>query len=67
MMNWNAQQHSYEELRALVIDELLARTSGSFDELQEKVGQAILKRNNQMCLQPTLRLTFLSLAQWVSR
>ena len=47
MTNWNARQHSYEELRALVIDELLARTSRSFDELQEKVSQPILKRSNQ--------------------
>lgn len=47
MTNWNAKQHSYEELRALVIDELLARTCRSFDDLQEKVSQAILKRNNQ--------------------
>ena len=47
MTNWNAKQHSYEELRALVIDELLARTCRSFDDLQEKVSQAILKRSNQ--------------------
>jgi hypothetical protein len=47
MTNWNATQHSYEELRTLVIDELLARTCQNFDELQEKVSQAILKRNSQ--------------------
>jgi hypothetical protein len=47
MTNWNARQHTYEELRTLVIDELLARTCRKFDELQEKVGQAILKQNNQ--------------------
>ena len=47
MSSWNARQHGYEELRALVIDELLASTCASFDELQERVGQAILKRNNQ--------------------
>jgi len=47
MTNWNAKQHSYEELRTLVIDELLAHTCRSFDELQEKVSQAILKRDNQ--------------------
>jgi hypothetical protein len=34
--NWNASQHSYEEFRTLVIDELLARTCRNFDELQEK-------------------------------
>ncbi len=47
MTNWNAKQHSYEELRTLVIDELLAHTCQNFDELQERVGQGILKRYNQ--------------------
>jgi hypothetical protein len=47
MTSWDAKQHSYEELRMLVVDELLGRTCRSFDDLQEKVGQAILKRNNQ--------------------
>ena len=47
MTNWNARQHNYEELRTLVIDELLARSCRSFDELQEKVSQAIMKRSNQ--------------------
>jgi hypothetical protein len=47
MTNWNARQHSYEELRALVIDELLTPTCRNFDELQEKVSQAILKQNNE--------------------
>ncbi len=47
MTNWNAKQHGYEELRSLVIDELLARTCSSFEELQEKVSQAILKQDNQ--------------------
>jgi hypothetical protein len=52
MTNWNATQHGYEELRALVIDEVLARTCGTFDELQEKVGQGILRRNNRWPLLP---------------
>ena len=47
MTNWNARQHSYEELRMFIIDELLAGTCRSFDELQERVSQAILKRNGQ--------------------
>ena len=47
MTNWSAKQHSYEELRALVIDELLAHTCRNFTDLQEKVSQAILKQNNQ--------------------
>jgi hypothetical protein len=47
MTNWNASQHGYEELRSLAIDELLAGTCLNFDDLQEKVSQAILKRNNQ--------------------
>jgi hypothetical protein len=47
MTNWNARQHGYEEIRALVIDELLARSCRNFDELQERVGQAILKQNGQ--------------------
>lgn len=53
MTNWNAKQHGYEELRTLVVDELLARTSANFNDLQEKVGQAILKRNNQWPLPPS--------------
>jgi hypothetical protein len=47
MTSWNARQHSYEEVRTLVIDELLAHTCRNFDDLQEKVGQAILKQNNE--------------------
>jgi hypothetical protein len=46
-MHLNIRQHTYEELRGLVIDELLARSCQNFSELQEKVGQTVLKRNNQ--------------------
>jgi hypothetical protein len=47
MANWNATQHTYEEIRTLVIDELVARSCRNFNELEEKVAQAILKRNHQ--------------------
>jgi hypothetical protein len=43
----NTTEHSYEELRTFVIDELLARTCDHFDVLQEKVSEAILERSNQ--------------------
>jgi hypothetical protein len=46
-MNWNAEQHSYEELRALVLDEVLAQTCRQFEELQQKVGQSILSREGR--------------------
>ena len=52
MTNWNATQHGYEELRVLVVDELLARTCSNFDELLEKVGQGILRRHNRWPLPP---------------
>jgi hypothetical protein len=46
-MRLNIRQHAYEELRALVIDELIARSCQNFSDLQEKVGQTLLKRSNQ--------------------
>jgi hypothetical protein len=46
-MRLNIRQHAYEELRALVIDKLIARSCQNFSDLQEKVGQTLLKRSNQ--------------------
>ena len=43
----NVKQHSYEELRALVLDEVLAQTCRQFEELQQKVGQGILHREGR--------------------
>jgi len=40
----NVSSHTYEEVRAIAIDVLLARQSGQFNDFLEDIGRTLLQR-----------------------
>ena len=46
--------HSYEEIRGLAIDALLARTAGQFNELLEDICRTILQKYKRWPLPPQM-------------
>lgn len=53
MFNFDLPPHSYEEIRTLTIDALLARQMGQFNDLLEHICRTILQKHNRS-LPPTM-------------
>jgi hypothetical protein len=49
---FNMPKHTYEEIRGLTIDFLLAAPNGQFNDLVEAVGKTLLKKHNHWPLPP---------------